>query len=564
MTYSIGAQSSTVQHHAHSDPSYLRYLEELSKLTENLSTPIFRVKVATKNTLSQIFLNNIDPSIRQIYNCRTCLKFIDKYGGLVTVDPNTAQLVSILWNAVEAPSYLRQADAELQDYVQQQRIQGPFFARPGTLGTPVTGNFHHFSCLVPASAFCTDKEPHVKEAEVRQEYRNLRINLSSYHLNVFEDAANFIATCGDALHSCKTTADYMLSLKRLQATTGKNAYDNTVWLSLAKAPKPAFHLNTTIYGVILDSFAKGVAIDRLRQQLKIYQDPLKLRRPTVAPTEQAIKSATKLVQERGLTDALPRRFARFDEIPPTEIVWRPTLKDLPDTEKDPFANIVPKDNKNLRQAVNRRLEHLSNPPASSESVSLTHFLNYLLPLADALYLVNVPRTAFPFGALTAPAVDNAPPILQWDVYLSKLSDNTIRNPFGHFVFHEPQPLNRPHLLQVPNPSTYLYPVEAVIPLPPNWYGAQLDGDYKGVILYLKHAIIKETQHNGLFPAFLPSDLHGLSSVIEAYAKKNPLPPSDDQVAGVFMTNRGLSSGAATQLCLTRGRISTVYKISSVK
>jgi hypothetical protein len=36
------------------------------------------------------------------------------------------------------------------------------------------------------------------------------------------------------------------------------------------------------------------------------------------------------------------------------------------------------------------------------------------------------------------------------------------------------------------------------------------------------------------------------------------------VAGVFMTNRGLSSGAATQLCLTRGRISTVYKISSVK
>lgn len=559
MTPSIGAQSSTLSHHAHSEPSYLRYIQELSKVTENLSTPVFRVKISGKNILSEIFLNNIAPTIRQIYNCRTCLKFIDTYGGLVTVDPNTEELVSLLWGKVTPPTYLHQADGELQSYVQKQRIQGPFFARPGTLGTPVTGNFHHFSCLVPASAFCTEKEPHVKEAEVRQEYRNLRINLSSYHLTVFEDAANFIATCGDALYSCKTTADYMLSLKRLQATTGKNAYDNIVWLSLAKAPKPAFHLNTTIYGVILDSFAKGVAVDRLRQQLKIYQDPLKLRRPTVAPTEQAIKSATKLVQERGLTDALPRRFARFDEIPVSEIIWHPTFKEAVATKEDPFANITPKGSKEKINGV----DPVRMQSASYESVSFTHFLNNLLPLADALYLVNAPRTVFPFGALTAPAVDNAPPILQWDVYLSKLSDNTIRNPFGHFVFHEPLPLNRPFLLQIPNPTTYLYPVEAVIPLPPNWYGAQPDGDYKGVILYLKHAVIKETRHNGLFPAFLPSDLHSLSSVIEAYAKQNPLPPSDDQVAGVFMTNHGFSTGAAIQLCLTRGRISTVYKISSV-
>lgn len=561
MTHSIGAHSSAVHDHAHSDPSYLHYLEELRTLTEDLKEPIFRVKTTTKNTLSEIFLNNIDPAIRQIYNCRTCLKFIDHYGGLVTVNPDTAEVVSLLWGKIKPPSYLHQADGELQAYVQKQRIRAPFFARPGNLGTPVTGNFHHFACLTPDEAICTDKEPHVKVAEVKQEYRNIRINLKSYRLSVFEDAANFIASCGDSLHSCKITADYMLSLKRLQSRTGSTAYDNTVWLSLAKAPKPAFHLNTTIYGLILEGFAKGIAVDRLRAQLRIYQDPLKHRRPTVAPTEQAIKAATKLVQDLGLTDALLRRFARFDEVPASEIIWLPSAKKDPALiVGDPFANIVPKGREELR--INGVLP-VRMQPSSTENVSFTHFINNLLPLADALYLVNAPRTEFPIGAFTAPAVDNAPPILQWDVFLSKSSAGTLRNPLAHFVFHSPMQLNRSNMIRVPNPSTYLYPIEAVIPLPANWHNAQPDGDYKGFLLYIKDAVIVENRHNGLFPAFLPSNLHSLSSVIEAYAKQNVLPPSDDQVAGVFMTNLGFSTGATIQLCLTRGRISTVYKISSV-
>lgn len=555
---------------AHSNPDYLSYLSSIQNKAALSIAPLFVTQSAGAK-LSRIFLENIPAENRQTYNCRACLDFIDRYGGLVEYDPETDKIASYLWGRYKPPAELVEADLALKAEVESSLIQHPFYTERPLVGTPQTGEYHHFSLLINSNSPTVNRTQHeaahILIAKAKQEYRCLKYNLGVYSKAVINKAADFVDACSQgSLYSVRDASQFMRKLKTELAqnkANDKTFTHNYLWYKTISAPKAVFHLNSTIYGVILDAFLHNVPVDTLKQRLNIYTIPLNYRRPTAAPTAQLIEAATKVVNKLNLANSLPRRYATFSEIPDKEIIWRPT--NPPESENNnnsPFASIIPKGAQTAKQEQN------NNTLKEVQAVSLYYFIKELLPLADKFYIVDSARHEYPVGALTAPQEEDSTPILSWDVQLAQSSNGIIRNPLAHFVYSCPTSLYSQRLITLPAslPISYRYllPIDAVIPLPANWYNAQPEGDYKGFLLYIRGAKCLESEHNGLFPAFLPNTLNEISPVIEAYAKAHPLEPQDPQVAGIFLSEHSVATGQRLKLALKRGTITTCYQIVSVK
>lgn len=58
------------------------------------------------HTLWDAYLENLTPSRRQHYNCSCCRRFIEKFGGLVTID-ESGQTYPVLWSMLRRSSRTR-------------------------------------------------------------------------------------------------------------------------------------------------------------------------------------------------------------------------------------------------------------------------------------------------------------------------------------------------------------------------------------------------------------------------------------------------------------------------
>lgn len=95
--------------------------------------------------LFDVFLDNLPKDARQHYTCTACRKFVNAYGGLVVIKPN-GEAIPALWKN-EAPELFRASVVEMRQVVKRANVTGVFLTNRATLGTPVTGGWHHMSVL---------------------------------------------------------------------------------------------------------------------------------------------------------------------------------------------------------------------------------------------------------------------------------------------------------------------------------------------------------------------------------------------------------------------------------
>lgn len=363
--------------------------------------PLFTTDVAD---LFTIFLNNLPAEHRQHYTCNSCRRFVERYGGLVTISESGKQS-SAIWPVVSAtPVFFRNAVESMRSAIHAAQVTGVFYDSSATWGTPVTGEWTHFAIRQAPAYRHTLKSAHQAMAEKHEDHVMLGRSLADYGLDTAEKLLALLNSeqlyRGDRVLGIATW--YESVLRGQQAARGK-AKANLLWLAVATAPAGFCHVRSSVIGTVLDDLKSGLSVEVVKRNFADKMNPSQYQRAQVAPTVGNVQQAEKLVEKLGLQLSLQRRYLSIGEIP--EFIWRPQ----PGNGSMPngvFGHIATK----LKAAVSPALE------LPVTTMTWAKFQRAVLPTATKIEvkLENTDR----FGALVTAQHPEAPNILQWDNVVS--------------------------------------------------------------------------------------------------------------------------------------------------
>ncbi len=455
--------------------------------------------------LFEQYLACLPPSVRQHYNCRCCKQFIERYGGLVTVNAAGAT-VSVMWprnvTGVFGFSYV------LADIVERANITGLHVSEESVWGTPwnrpksgpyVGRTWHHIH-VQPSQKLIT--RPRYKEtceqiaAAKFEEFGMMTRALADF---THEHAAQAVSIAGyaglDRDDKVIGPLGWFLRLTRdMRDTKNERATIAKLWLAVASAPTGYCHIRTSVAGTILEDVKAGLPVEDIKRKFNKKVDANVYMRPTAAPTSGQIDAAEKAFREMGLESSLARRYARLDEV---EAIWKPYVA--------PSERNAPK---GIFDAVRPKV-------AEPESIHIgnmtwTKFRGTHLPLATSIEFL-CPGHGNYFAMLTA-TDPNSKPVLWWD----RDTIEDARNPVSYYVHNGGSFASGWNL---PGPQRYVK-VDAITLDPSTWMGMGFHVNTPKHVFFVLNGAKPVTPVNSLalFPEDLRKELHGYRKTIEAYSK----------------------------------------------
>lgn len=536
-------------------PLFLRILRQRfdDRVSGPEPTPIFTTAPTTSATASlfDVFLEYLPPAQRQHYNCHACRRFVDRFGGLVTIDEAGVRR-SLFWDGPvdEIPALFREAVADFNDRARYSPVTGVFLSPEKTWGLPSnvetvdvpggrsTRTWHHMAVIPPAKL-------HFKHAihtalqvmaEKEQDYAILCRGLADFPITVVRQAHAFL-TNGALARSEKHigVATWLLALHEARdAAKSQSTKNSLTWRAVALAPAGFCHVGSSMIGTLLEDIAKGMAFSQIKKRFDEKMDPLKYMRPQAPPAAGNIAEAEKLVERLGLAPSLERRFAKLEDV---QALWTPKPPAPEPTKGAVFGHLKPKGDAAFTPTL-----HV--PPVTMTWVK---FRETILPTAESME-VYIPSGPYQFTALITAVHPDAPPILQWD-HPEK------RNPVSWYVYKGGSPASQWGL----RPLTW-QKVTAVSLCPSKWAdesGFQHQGNRA---LFLLEGAWDQHYNSGggFFPENLKSELHSIRSTLEAYAMNATIAGKQEATACGVNLQAGIPWTFSVRVT-TKG-IAVIYKL----
>lgn len=464
----------------------------LKKCTEN-DERLFRTDAVN---LYDHFLAEMPEELRQVNNCNTCRKFVNTYGGLVTVNED-GSLHAVMWD--DAPEFFHDAVEQVRKNVCKAKVTGVFVTSDEELGVYEKGGYFHMSAKMPAKLiYKGHKTLDTVAADKNVDHELLCKAVNEYDLSDARTALQ--AVQGEKVRKNAALIGHAKwfygIMKMMEPLKNEKAKANLLWAKAAEAPAGLCHLNTTKLGRVLEAIGEGYDYEHLRYIINGMTDPRRDQRPQAAPTEGNKKRAEQIVAERGLQNSLRRRFARKEEV---KALW--TFEEKEDTMKaGVFGNVKTKESlKQKKEMVN------------DDVITMTweKFQRTVLPDAKKIeYAVRDERDSF--AAILTAADFDAPPIIMWDF-------EEARNPFNWYTHYDGS-----------------YPEQwglrsgwvnvTAVTLQPNLWTARFEHRGTAVFFLLEGAKDNNYIRGGtaLFPAHLKNEFREVAPTIEAYSREERL------------------------------------------
>jgi len=293
------------------------YPDFLESIQNNFERPgkLFRTDAVG---LFGAFLAGLPKGARQHYNCRTCQKFVDDFGGLVRIDQFIDDFgglvridsvhVSALWgdglgSEVGTPKFFRQSVLNMMKLIDRANITGVFFSDEWVLGWVKKGGFHHMATtILPGNEnLSPDRTSTARqlEAEKAEDFLSLCRALEEYSLETVQTAGQ-VLTSGHLYRSEKAKArvDWLLGLKlQIMETKNRKLQNNMIWAAVASAPAGWCHVKSSIVGSLLDDIKSGMSFVTIQNRWEMKLDPTRYLRPQAAPDAGNIQQAEKVVTD---------------------------------------------------------------------------------------------------------------------------------------------------------------------------------------------------------------------------------------------------------------------------
>jgi hypothetical protein len=469
---------------------------------EELVNKYFNLMISKRNKLFttncdglfEAFLANLPEEARQHYNCSTCRRFVNKYGGLVTIS-DMGEMESAMWNDRDVPEFFAQSVKAIKNIVLKSKVNGVFLSESKTLGQPVTGQWNHLSVTLSNDMIYQSRLTKAGQAmaEKLEDFKILTAGLLEYPIDAVDQAVILLKT--EALYrseKCLGVVEWLkdLHMRRINTQNSLNR-SNIVWLAVATAPPGFCHIKSTMIGTLLDDIILGLSFDSVSRRFAEKMNPLQYQRPQAPPTSGNVAQAEKIIEKLGIQKSLIRRFATQEEL---NKIWTQKEKKESVKNKGIFSHLLTKDKK-------------VQPKMDIPTITMTwrKFSEMILPFAEEVeYLVKDGKHNF--SAILTAVHKDAPPIFQWD-------SEEKRNTFSWYVYIGGSDYSRWEL------SKGYCKVTGICLQPSMWYE---DNPHQGksVFFILDGAKDKRVENSGncLFPEMLKSELREIRSTIEAYSK----------------------------------------------
>ena len=456
------------------------YHDYLNTLSTRIKDGVL-LEVSTDG-LWEVFLDNLDPSIRQHYTCSACRDFVRAYGGLVRVGEE-GNLISALWDETEAPAEIKAGIAAMRCWVQGSRVAGVFISSARVLGKPVTGEWHHFSVTVPNVWASQVKTAGQQAAEKKQDYIQVVAALDKWGVASVRQAVTLLKS--DAFTRSEVAisqAEWLLKLQELRGKYHGQRLTNLLWKEIAVAPAGFCHPSASMVGTLLDDLILKLEINAIKARWNEKVQPLQYQRPTAAPSNGQIEAAEKIIAQLGAQGSLARRYAKIEEV---QLIWSPVAK----RDGTVFGHL-------------KGGSGAEPVGVDAGKISWSKFSRDILPTAEEIWYDNSGNTAM-FGAYVTAVNPDAPNILQWD------------NTFSWYVYPYGSRAYQWSL------GSEKVKVNGLSYLPWMWNGGKGAHHGKGVMFILEGCrdIRYQNAGNGLFPSILKSEFHGIRATLEAYSRK---------------------------------------------
>lgn len=482
--------------------------------------------------LFEEFLWALPERSKQHYTCRACRRFVEHFGGLVSISENGKQ-TPVMWDCTWVPPFFAPSVSALERVVARARVVGVHMIDTTVWGQPQTGAWHHMH-VIPEPKLLRAADPNglttlpQVAAEKTQDFETLHRGLAEYSMDTVLQAKTLLST--ESLYrgeKCLGVAEWLLALhKRHLDAQGVRAKANVIWLAVASAPPGWCHVKSTMIGTLLDDIAAGLPFEVVSRRFAEKMNPLQYQRPTAAPTDGQIAAAEKMIETLGTAGALKRRFAKLEDL---QLIWKPTqAKEAP-----------------ASGGVFSHLRHDRPGPATLDSPAVTmtweKFARTVLPTAERIECF-IPNTCSSYLAFVTAEKPDAPQILQWD------------NPVSWYVYVAG---SHPQQWQL-QPGQY-NEVTGIALQPSMWGKTPLPHQGESVTLILRGA--RDTMYKGgggLFPEMLKSEYHAIRHVIEAYSKTAKVSGGEDATACGLRLNKGWPW--ACEIRVTSGGTRVAYRL----
>lgn len=168
-------------------------------------------------------------------------------------------------------------------------------------------------------------------------------------------------------------------------------------------------------GTLLIDLSNGVDLERAVKSYENIMAPSNYKRPTALITKKQIEAAQKKVEELGLTDALPRRHARVEDISVNDVLF---------VNRDTRAR--------MKGGIFDSLKETStvNPKEYTKAteISISEFVTNVLPHSKDVQILVENKHIPNFVTLTAPENPDAGQLFKWKnnfawVYNGSMADS---------------------------------------------------------------------------------------------------------------------------------------------
>jgi hypothetical protein len=505
----------------------------LNKRMEGKRSALFRTKTEMKPTpqmvengisvdvtLNHVYLGALTEDERQYHTCSCCASFMKHYAGLVTIDAK-GKTQSVLWDSETFPqdNYYFTLVERMQEVIESGRVIGTFQSPNETWGEFVRGGFEHFGVISPVDLRFRRRD--ISGGQRQAEQRDAFYRMSKGFSTDLYSMPNLMRLMrlvdadvlpGDEIIKGATTWLVETATERATATD-RRVKDNLLWRAIAAASE-GWTRKKTMTGTVLQDLLDGLSFDDIKAKFKAKTQADVYRRPVAAPKNGAIEQAEKLFETLGIQTSVRRRVAYLSDLPESAFIWHE--RDAVRANAEPAKGIFG----HLREPspVEIAKEDLQLPPVT---MSWNKFMTDVFPKAqDFEYYVSGSHDFF--AGLTTQAVEDAQPILMYDF-------DDARNPVSAYQRSDKHPYNGQLIGTHPSKwnltSGAYVQVQAIIK-GPHQFGAQQFqfpqlGEMRFFILQGGYDVSVEQEMPGLalFPALMRTELHGVSSVIEAFSNK---------------------------------------------
>ena len=535
------------------------------------SAPAGPLFTTDAGNLFQMYVALFPNEEKQHYTCTACRHFLERFGGLATIEAD-GLLRPLLWSdAVNSGSQFSAILQTLRQRVNRAQVTGVFYSSDMVWGQPFTPPWHHMAVkprpdMVYQPTFL--KNATQAMAEKLEEFKMLQRGLSEYSLSTARQAEALLK--GEALYRAdKVTgiAEWFVQTHEMIDQASRAARNNVLWKLAATAPTGFCHIRSTMIGTLLDDLQSGMHFSEVKRRFAEKMDPMKYQRPQVAPAAGNIRQANRIIEEMGLERSLHRRYAQLSDL---ETLWMLRGKPLsPRPGRTTLAHISAVPIETLRSLLKKegvdpaimsddqvrsryrnlygfhveieegtplgegvfghvqpkaKVSGAPQPPAMSlpqRTMTWSKFRDQVLPHLTRIQIFAKNHNDG-YGAFLTALHADAPPILQWD-------QEGQRNPVSWYHKRE---RNFPYNWNLA--ANEFHEVEALVELPPMWYKPENFRHHGEAVFFVIRGCrdLDHITHNGLFPEMLKDELRPVRSTIEAFAATAGLHGRDQQTAGI--------------------------------